>query len=277
MGPRESLVGSVTSQGGAAASIIPVLGFIYIWIRNRRELSRSDWFFIIGLLFIGFVGMKRAIWFIMPLIIIAFVVYENRKKISLKYLLIGMIGAPLILYFGLRLNPSLNPEFKLWGSFDLNYAFNFAEDYAYGDENDLTSTEIVGRNTLTNFLVEKFIQGDIAKQDWFGYGLRFMYATSYEEFAELGFYTTHKGAATGIFQSLIASGYFGVLTTLFFSISIMMLIKNKRFLLIILLYFLWEYFYYTGSILREYSLSFIFVYILVYADSLKPVRNTIKS
>jgi hypothetical protein len=265
MGPRESLVGTVASQGGAIATILPMLAFMFLWIRKSGVLLRKDWWFIAGLLLIGFASIKRAIWFIMPVLLALFFFYIPKRKMPLNIVLLYIVAIPLVFYLGVRLNPTLNPEYKIWGSFNLNYAMNYAQRYNFGDENENANVKPTGRASATLFLYNKFVQGDLSKEDWFGYGLRFMFATNYEEFAELGFDIQHKGSATGIFQTLISNGYIGIISIILLAVSLILHTQNKRLRNVLFIFFFWEYFFYTGIVFREYALAVLLVYAVAFS------------
>lgn len=265
-GPRESLVGSVSSQGGAPATTLPILGFIFVWIKNKGILNRKDWLFIIGLIFIGFAGAKRAVWFIMPFIIAAFMYYVPKVVLPKKYIIISLVLVPLIFYFGLRLSPTLNPDHKIWGKFDLQYALDYTEYYSLGDF-DEGETPTRGRINSAMLVFEDLLLKEKESADWFGHGLRFMFASTFEEFSQMGFDISHKGSATGVYQTLIANGYLGVFTFLFFVISLIAFTRNKRVRNVLLFLFLWEYLFYTGIIMREYSVAFLFIYAITFAKS----------
>ena len=133
IGIQESVVGSVASQGGALATSLPILGFMFLWISKRGHLDRNDWLLIVGLLFVGFVSNKRAIWYVMPFVIILFMFYVPKRKISRRLIILSLFAGPLVFYMGLRLNPTLNREGRMWGSFDPSYAYDYARQYTFGD------------------------------------------------------------------------------------------------------------------------------------------------
>jgi len=264
-GPRESLVGSITSQGGAAATSLPILGFIFLWIKNKGVLNRKDWFFIIGLIFIGFAGAKRAIWFIMPITIAAFMYYIPKKSIPTKYVIQILVLVPLVFYLGVRLSPTLNPDRKIWGRFDLQHTLDYAEYYSVGDF-DEEETPTRGRVNSTTLVFEDLFTKKLEKEDWFGHGLRFIFASSFEEFKEMGFDISHKGSATGVYQTLIANGYLGIFSFLFFSLSLLFYNNVFRIRVVLLLLFLWEYLFYTGIMFRDYALAVLIIYAIVFSS-----------
>lgn len=263
IGLNESVVGSIASQGGAIATSLPILGLFFIWYNKKGVFERKDWIIIIGLLFIGFISGKRAVWFIFPVILALLMFYVPRRKIPGKLTLISLVTIPLVFYLGIRLNPTLNKEQKIWGSFDLVYAINYAETYSFGEQD--IEERGSGRGSATLLLFDNFVNGTLQKTDWIGYGLKSIYATDYVEFSELGFGISGKGAATGVFQTMVSNGYIGILATLWFALSMLLYTKNRRLRIVLIGFFFWEYFFYTGIALREPALSFLLIYIVLFS------------
>lgn len=262
LGTTENIVGSVASQGGAIATTLPILGFAFLWTKKRGKFEIRDWVIILGLVFIGFVSLKRAIWFIMPIVIVLFMFYIPRIKIPPKVILYTLLAVPLVFYLGIRYSPSLNKEGRVGGSFDINYAFNYAQTYMFGEKEDNQLGQ--GRGGATLLVFNKLINGNLSEKDLFGYGLRYMYTTDYEQFDELGLGISSKAAATGIFQTLVAGGYIGIFATLWFLLSLLFQTRNKRFRYVLIGIFCWEYIFYTGMIIRDLSLSFLLIYLVLF-------------
>jgi hypothetical protein len=273
IGPTESIVGSVASQGGAVATSLPMLGLMVIWVNKRGKLNRNDWFFIAGLGFIGFMSLKRAIWFIMPILITLLMFYVPRRKVPNKVIFFSLLAIPMIFYIGLRLEPTLNREGKIWGSFDPEYAFNYAMIYTFGDKE--MQEKGAGRGGATLLLIDKIIEGDLMKQDLTGYGLRYIYAVDYNEFQDLNLGINHLGSATGVFQTMVSNGYLGIIALIWFIMSMLFKTKNRRLRIVLILFFCWEYFFYTGIVIRELSLSFLLIYVVILSDYNVAVPKTI--
>lgn len=266
IGARESIVGTIGAQGGALATTLPILGFIFLWIRNNGVFTRKDWWFVIGLAFIGFVSQKRAIWFILPVVIGLFMFYIPKNRVPRKLILIIIIVIPFMFYAGVRLNKTLNKEHKVGGSFDLEYVYNYANNYMFGKESMRGGEIAYGRGSATILLFNKLISGENKAESWFGYGLRYMYTTTYDQFNRLGFALAGKGSATGVFQGLITGGYIGIFAYILFAISIISKTKNKRLRLSLFLFFFWEYLFYTGIIFRSNALGILFLYAVVFSE-----------
>jgi len=260
MGVQESIVGSISYVGGGVASILPILGFVLFWLVKKGKFNKLDWGYVFLLLFIGFVSNKRAIWFIFPLIIIVFTVYIP-GKLTLKRFSLMLLFAPLVFYLGVRINPTLNSGNQIWGEFDLEYVLNYAKVYSFGEnlEQDLGS----GRGGATLLLFDNIVDSDnYSTKNILGYGLTPMYTKDYNVFDKNAFGINSKGAVTGFFQSYISAGYLGILLTLFYSITLLFCIRDKNIRNILLAYFLWDYFFYSGLILQTQSLSILLIYII---------------
>ena len=162
MGLNESVVGSIASQGGAIATSLPILGLFFIWYKRRGVFKRKDWIFIVGLIFIGFVSNKRAIWFIFPMMLALLMFYVPKRKIPLNTAIMSIVAIPFVFYLGVRLNPTLNREHKIWGSFNWNYTINYAGTYSFGEQE--TEEKGVGRGGATLLLYDKFVNGPCKKK-----------------------------------------------------------------------------------------------------------------
>ena len=128
---RESIVGSIAWGGAGSAVIIPVLAFILFWIHKEGRINKKDYFYILSLFIIGVASSKRAIWFILPPIIFYFIFYLKRKKNIIQLFVIGVILL-FTIYFGIRLNPTLNKEGIVWGSFDPIFTMSYIQMYTFG-------------------------------------------------------------------------------------------------------------------------------------------------
>lgn len=283
----ESLVGSMSIIGGAMGTTIPILGFIVLWFYRNGRMTWKDWLFVAGLLLVGFTTGKRAVWFVLPFVIAAFIVYVQGIRLN-KYIVLGIAAIPIVFYFGARLTPTLNPEHKVWGSFDLEYMFEYAETYQFGEEGlalpmgkpvqlssvggKLSTTGPIvskGRGGTTIALVELlFSERHLRKGDIWGIGFSSMYSTDYEEFQQLPLTVlpTLKGSATGLFQSYVTTGYVGIFTTILFCFLPFFFIRHKRLRWVLLGIAAWEYFMYTGFIFRTPAFMAVFLFVLFYSN-----------
>lgn len=283
----EGLVGTMTIGGGAQGTIIPILGFIVLWFYRNGRMTWRDWMFVAGLLLVGFTTGKRAVWFILPFIIAAFMVYVQGIRLN-KYIILGIAAIPVVFYFGARLTPTLNPENKVWGSFDLEYMFDYAETYQFGEEGltetmeqpvqvssiggKLSTTGFIdaeGRGGATIALIELlFSDHPLQKGDIWGIGFSNMYSIDYASFAKLPLTISlnHKGSAAGLFQSYVTTGYMGIFTTILFCFLPFFFIRYKRLRWVLLGIAAWEYFMYTGFIFRTPAFMAVIFFVLFYSN-----------
>lgn len=283
----ESLVGSMSIIGGAMGTTIPILGFIVLWFYRNGKMTWKDWLFVAGLLLVGFTTGKRAVWFILPFVIAAFLVYVQGIRLN-KYIVLGIVAIPVVFYFGARLTPTLNPEHKVWGSFDLEYMFDYAETYQFGKDGvtgtmeqpvqlssvggKLSSTgpiDAEGRGGATIALIELlFSDYPLQKGDIWGIGFSNMYSIDYATFAKLPLTISlnHKGSATGLFQSYVTTGYVGIFTTILFCFLPFFFIHHKRLRWVLLGIAAWEYFMYTGIIFRTPAFMAVVLFVMFYCN-----------
>lgn len=267
IGMQESTVGSIAYIGGGPAAVLPVLGFILVWFDKKGDLKRKDWIYALLLIFIGVVSFKRAILFIMPFFIFMFMYYVP-KRLKINHVLYALPLLPLIFYTGVRLNPTLNREGKIWGSFDIGFVMDYTQNYTLGKTADSPKIKLgQGRGGATLLLAEKLIN-DVALtgKDIWGIGLTQVYTTNYEEFEEIGYGVNSKGSITGVYQSYLTAGFTGVATTILLLISISALIEDSRIRLTITLLMFWDYLFYSGLILRTQGLLILLFFIIIYSN-----------
>ena len=270
----EGLVGSFSIVGGEMGTTIPILWFIVLWLYRKGQFNKWDWLYLLGLLFVGFTTGKRAVMFILPVVVFVFFVYVQGRKVG-KYVVYALALVPLLFYLGVRLTPSLNPDNQVWGRFDWDYAFDYAETYQFGKEgmqgqatdfqkdqlqymggaistqNKQLKADGRGGATIAMF---KLLFGlhPSTERDWWGLGFNSMYSLDYAQFEKipLSIRLNHKGSATGFFQSYVTTGLIGAICMVLFGFIFWFYIRNRRLRWTILGICAWEYFMYTGTIFR---------------------------
>lgn len=140
IGVAEEVIGTINLLSGSLSTTIPVFVSIYllVWWLDKKKLV----YLVLILFFLGFglIGGKRAIIYILPLFLLftyTFYLYfsESRKKITLIYKVVPLsLLVILIFYLTARINPSLNPEDKVWGSFDYNHVISYTEEYSTNEK-----------------------------------------------------------------------------------------------------------------------------------------------
>jgi len=260
----EHIVGSLTLIGGGHATIITIFGFIFLWLYRRGNFKFKDFLYIFGLILIGFLAGKRAIWYMMPIVIFLFMVYIPNKKIN-STIFFTILLMPIVFYFGIRLTPTLNPDNKIWGRFSIDHIMEYGNKYQFGDNTKENKLVAQGRGGATLSLFNKLYSDVVLNdKDWFGLGLTIMYNTSYEEFQNFKTGLNMKGSASGIYQTYITTGYMGVLSTIFLFSPMLLNIKIRRIRLVLTLIVCWEYFMYIGLIFRVPAFMFLLVFFIHY-------------
>lgn len=285
----EGLVGSFSIVGGAMGTTIPILGFIILWFYRQGRFTWKDWLYVAGLLLVGFTTGKRAVMFILPLVMAAFMIYVKGIRLN-RYMMLALCSVPFLFYIGVRLTPTLNPENKVWGTFDWDHVFNYAETYQFGDEgwkgqvNELrqeqvgytggiysygNKIEVEGRGGATIALLKLvFSSRKLSEQDLWGIGFKNMYGVDYATFDRLPLtiHINHKGSATGLFQSYVTTGVLGALCTIIFCFLPFFYCKHSRLRWVLLGITFWEYFLYTGMIFRTPAFMAILIFVIYYAN-----------
>lgn len=290
LGMVEGWVGSFSIIGGAMGTTIPILWFMVLWCYRKGRFSWKDWLYLAGLFFLGFTTGKRAVMFILPLVVAAFMIYVKGIRLN-KYMIMALCCVPFLFYVGVRLTPSLNPEGEIWGTFDWDYMFNYAETYQFGEDGiegqrkkdeampyitysnsgfrHGDQIEAEGRGGATIALV-KLIFSDrrLSEQDLWGIGFKNMYGVDYATFDRLPLtiHINHKGSATGLFQSYVTTGVLGVLCTILFCFCPFFYCKHRRLRLTLLGIAFWEYFLYTGIIFRTPAFMAMLIFIIYYTN-----------
>lgn len=263
LGFGESIVGSMSFTGGGLATTLPVLGLIYIWVRANGLVTKKDWLLVIGLVVIAIASNKRAPIFILPIIVLLLntYVYKTRTFVSLiKYIPLFF----LLLYVGVRSNPSLNPEASRWGSFNLEYALLYSNDYMFGSERrlEIDEAKIYGRGgAFLAFFSSDFYNVPI-KTLFFGDGIEEI-LDSYEDFDTVKYGVAHKGALNGALAKFISLGLLGLVFHFLYGASLINFIGFKKLQHLIIGIFAWDFFLYDGVMLEHSAMAVLFVFIII--------------
>lgn len=281
----EGLVGSFTISGGGVGTSFPIIGFYILYIYRKGVFKKLDWLLIVGLFLLGWTTGKRAVWIILPVVIMLFFSYVRGVRLN-KYMILGLLAFPIMIYFGARLTPTLNPDHQVWGSFDLQHVWDYANKYQFGEEGiegqreniqesqqvtydggvyglQNEQIEAAGRGNATIELF-KLIFGprSLTEQDIWGTGLSSFYSTTYEEFDKLPLtiHLAYKGAGTGFFQMYATLGVVGAMLMIIFSLIPYFRIKHRRIKWVMMVFFLYDYFMYNATTCRDtYLVAMIFI------------------
>jgi len=264
LGIEEAIVGTISYTGGASATVLPILGYLIIWIRRNGKIAKSDWLIIISLLIIPIASDKRAIWFMFPFALIVTNYYIRNIKLPIFSLFVSIMLVPIIFYVGLRLNPSLNPEHKIWGSFNIDYALNYSNEYTFGDQR---FEDAHGRGAGLIVALSEAFDNLLLKQTVFGNGVNKVYEGDYLDFKFQDLSIRNKASAGGAVRVLLAFGLFSMITLFYFGYSVIRTVENRRLLHFILIFFVWEYFLYLGVLIGSPAISVVLIYSIVLSNT----------
>lgn len=260
----ESLVGSVSFNGGAPSNIIPVLGFLVIWVKSNGTMRRNDWIFVFGLLVLATIGNKRSVVIILPLVIAATMVYV-KKSTTLFSLIKYLPVAVTILIMGVITNPSLNPEQSRLGSFDINYLSEYVVDYTFGKKQSNSEEEVEqGRGGSFISIITVTSLKLSTKEYLFGRGMEAVFTKDYESFDASYYGVLSKGSTGAAIQNFISFGLIGMILTWLFGISIIRTLNNKNLKWILFVFVTWDYILFYNSTIIINSMSLLLVTIILF-------------
>lgn len=172
IGICEPYIGTMASHSGGLTTLFSLAGFATCSIMYFCTKGKKFLWGCLGFVLFGLIGEKRALVFMIPAsLLVSFLVYSVFAKqfgISfIKKIIAGVVLVPLLFYVMVRVNPSFNPERKVWGPFDLEYTLNYAKKYNSGT---LTNDDDnVGRSEA-HAVFHAHIMNDNLYHILFGYG-----------------------------------------------------------------------------------------------------------
>lgn len=146
----------------------------YIYSHKKRYLL-----YILGFVLFGIIGGKRAILYLFPGILVFLIaVYNYRAFLRIKLLVPLSVGILLITYAIVRFIPTLNPERKVGGSFDLSYVLEYTTEY---NTATVRGVGAIGRASALEVAFEKLSESGV-QNILFGNGAGILTKTSIERF-----------------------------------------------------------------------------------------------
>ncbi len=264
----EGWVGSISGlQGGGAGTSLPLLGLIFWSIKSHMAFrSRKDWLFVGGLLLIGFAAGKRAVWVLFPLLFLLLFIVAYGKTIKPGSALMVLILLPVFVYLGVRLTPTLNPEDKVWGSFNPQYAWEYALKYSTGSEGGGDSIEKgVGRVGAVSLMLDMMKSSD--ESVLFGRGLEYMVYADHDDYLNADYYQgiTSRGSITGIVSTFFTIGTIGVVLFILF-ICTLLLLNKSRYRWVLLIMVLFDYVFYNAQSVSTMALFALAIFLTIYTN-----------
>lgn len=131
----EEYIGSIAVRGGSITTIISLLGITFAFSFFLYNKKIRYIFLVIGFIVFGLIGGKRAIVFLIPIILLVEYIFylkkTNRISIIIGKAPVVIMLALVTIYAGVRLLPSLNTDNVIGGRFDLNFVSSWFYQYNY--------------------------------------------------------------------------------------------------------------------------------------------------
>jgi hypothetical protein len=135
IGIMESYIGTMSIREGSLTTVAVLVAFSYLFAtylykRQRRQLVLMLFFVIFGL-----AGEKRAIFVFLPPILVSIFLFQTYvRRINFVTVLrtsgmLVLVGSALV-YTIIRMNPTLNPDNRVWGEFDPLYTVDYVQRYS---------------------------------------------------------------------------------------------------------------------------------------------------
>jgi len=209
-------------------TIIPLIaiGFLlsfYYFFKNKK-------IYLLGIVgFIGFsiIGAKRGFIFFLPIVLVyVFWKLRDRLNIRLKHVLPALLVLVLSFYTTVRLIPTLNPERRTGGTFDVSYLFNYGYNYTTRINDEGLAT---GRSSATIAMINGLYKGGPISI-LIGFGPGSILKSMFNSFNLQGEIYQEFGVSygvNGISWLIVQVGFLGLV---FFSLLLYLILRKSDFL-----------------------------------------------
>lgn len=230
IGITEPIIGTMSVLGGGFTTIFGLTGVclstaFYLLKKERKYIVIAFLFIIFSL-----IGGKRAMFIYTPLIFLSVLYfYQKFERIKgfyfVKNLFFILIISSISIFAVVKLNPTLNPENTVGGTFDLNYLSKYSDWYL----NDYEQDGVNQSRGKAPYKVIEVLSQDSNLNMLFGLGSGHLIENSLN--SELSQYDSHLdfllakynlgyGVQTGVLMLLLQTGILGVLSYLSIFISL---------------------------------------------------------
>lgn len=128
-------IGTISIHSGSLSTIFPLCIISILLSRFICRSEKSYIFYIFLYLLFGLIGGKRALLFFLPILVL-FLFFINQLKAGIEFKpnffikLGNTFFFILFLFYSIaKLNPNLNPEKKIWGSFSIKHILSISVGY----------------------------------------------------------------------------------------------------------------------------------------------------
>jgi len=269
---EHGLIGTISTMAGSMSTIFPLFAIALLFAKYLYDKKWIYLLLIAGFVLMALIGEKRAIGFYAPLVmILMFMIFKAKNKMLfhfstlLNLLIIAALGLTFF-YVSVRLNPSLNPENKMWGSFNSKFLKNYVVRYNTRDKTKKELQRVAAFKYFTKYLIAKKGSTLLIGE---GSGKLVESKFKSDSGSMLRLYGVRYGGRTTFIWLWLQTGILGTAVYLIMILIIgFYLFKkyNHTFINLALIgciiIYLFDFFSYSITFLKEFSLSISFYYIL---------------
>jgi 4-amino-4-deoxy-L-arabinose transferase-like glycosyltransferase len=123
-------IGTLSISSGSISTIFPTIMIVicissYLYKGNTIYIVLSVFYLLFGI-----IGSKRAIIIFIPIgIILTYLIYMRHSTHKILKGMSMIIFTLLMLYFTIRLIPTLNPDNKIWGKYSTEFVLDWTVNY----------------------------------------------------------------------------------------------------------------------------------------------------
>jgi len=270
----EPIVGSISAKGAGTAVVVPIMALIFYWTLKNRKFEKIDWCIALSFIIIAFASAKRQPIVFFPLILYLLFSYVQkglRVSALVKFLPIVI----LLFIVGVKLNPSFNPDNKVWGRFDIGYITNYSSKYYFGtpDINEVLSGNYDlsfgrGGGFVYYFQPAKLNLNTLEELLW-GKGIYEVDIGARGRFTSTGhsdYGIEHSGLMGEAGAMLYSFGYLGTILMFLLAITIIRTLHDKRLAAVIIFYYLWDFLFYYNQVVYSSQSAVILLFIVFYSN-----------
>jgi len=269
----EPIVGSMSAGGAGTAVVIPIVGLVFYWLIKNRKFTRWEWVITAMIFIIAIASGKRQPIAFYPAILFGLLVFVEKKirpAALIKYIPIVL----MIFYIGIRLTPTLTPENKVGGSFDISHVRDYALMYYFGTTQAgmIFSEDYVhfGRGgAIASYFQPRLLTLYSYKEMLFGKGRYEVAIGAHGRFhasSSSDYGIQHSGLMGEAGAMLYSFGYVGTILMIILAGAFIGQIKNKKLMTVVLLFYLWDFMFYYNQVIFSNQSALIVLFIIFYAN-----------
>ncbi len=270
----ESVVGSMSARGAGNAVVIPISALIFYWLIKNGHFSYKDWIYSLLIFIIAIASGKRQPVIFYPIFLFLLFYYLKSTKFKFVNFFIYVPLVLILFYLGVRLVPSLTPENKVWGSFDMKYVTSYSMKYYFGTDNlnyllsgNYDYSFGRGSGFIYYFHPDK-LKLDTPDKIMFGNGLYEVASMQKGRFTATGmsdYGIEHQGLIGEAAAILYSLGYLGIISLFCLSYFILKSCNNKKLFFILFIYYLWDALFYYNQFVFGAQSAILILFIVFYS------------